>query len=182
MRMQEPCCYVWWPLLLLQLSKLVSIILMLFHPEFQNPGRQLIPTTKLLRKKPRNIYVIFSCRWGQHIVELTTFTSALNYYVRCISLFGYTLLLQLIFLYYNCSIHFVRLYTYDFVCASLHTYGCRHPCHFDFYQRLLWKLFKVHIKNDVILAYHSSIKMYTGLQLVIQSVYWPIIGHLYCIK
>ena len=37
------------------------------------------------------------------------------------------------------------------------------------------------IKNDVIPAYHWSIKMYTGLPLVIYSVYWPIIGHLYCI-
>ena len=35
-------------------------------------------------------------------------------------------------------------------------------------------------KNDVILAYHWSIKMYTSLPFVIQSVYRPIIGHLYC--
>ena len=34
-------------------------------------------------------------------------------------------------------------------------------------------------KNDVILAYHWSIRMYTGLPLVILSVYRPI-GHLYC--
>ena len=38
----------------------------------------------------------------------------------------------------------------------------------------------VPLKNDVILAYFWSIKMYTCLPLVIQSVYWPIIGHLYC--
>ena len=30
-------------------------------------------------------------------------------------------------------------------------------------------------KNDVILAYHLSIKMYSGLQLVIYPVYWPFV-------
>ena len=30
------------------------------------------------------------------------------------------------------------------------------------------------------MEYHYSIEMYTGLSLVICSVYWPIIGHLYC--
>ena len=34
--------------------------------------------------------------------------------------------------------------------------------------------------HDVILAYHWSNKMYIGLSLDIQSVYWSIIGHLYC--
>ena len=41
------------------------------------------------------------------------------------------------------------------------------------------KLFIVPNEINVILAYHWSIKTYTGLPLVIQSVYWPIIGHLY---
>ena len=39
--------------------------------------------------------------------------------------------------------------------------------------------FAVPIQNNVILAYHRSIKMYTGLQLVNLFVYMPIIGHLY---
>ena len=43
---------------------------------------QLIPTTKLIRKISRNLYVIFSCRWGKHPVGLTTFISAPKYYFR----------------------------------------------------------------------------------------------------
>ena len=38
------------------------------------------------------------------------------------------------------------------------------------------------VLDYVLLACHWSIKMYTGLPLIIQSVYWPIIGHLYCMK
>ena len=55
-------------------------------------------------------------------------------------------------------------------------------CHcFNYVQNhSLMKLFIVHIQNDVILAYHWSIEMYTGLLLGIQSVHWPIILHLYC--
>ena len=55
-------------------------------------------------------------------------------------------------------------------------------CHcFNYVQNhSLMKLFIVHIQNDVILAYHWSIEMYTGLLLGIQSVHWPIIVHLYC--
>ena len=41
------------------------------------------------------------------------------------------------------------------------------------------KLFIPPLKNDVILAYHWSIKMYTGLPLVIFAVYWPLICHLH---
>ena len=39
------------------------------------------------------------------------------------------------------------------------------------------KLFIVPISHT---GLHWSIKMYTGLPLVIKSVYWPIICHLYC--
>ena len=51
--------------------------------------RQLIRTTKLIRKKPRNLYVISAVVEGQHLVELTAFT-----YFRFISLVVYTLFLR----------------------------------------------------------------------------------------
>ena len=41
------------------------------------------------------------------------------------------------------------------------------------------KAFLVPIKNNVILAYHWSIKMHTFMLLVIKSLNWPIIGYLY---
>ena len=44
----------------------------------------------------------------------------------------------------------------------------------------LANLFHNDYKNDRIPAHYWSIKMYTGLPLVIQSEYWPIIGYLYC--
>ena len=33
---------------------------------------QLIPITKLIRNKSRNLYVVFSCRWGGQHVKLMT--------------------------------------------------------------------------------------------------------------
>ena len=53
-----------------------------------------IPTTKLIRKKSRNLYVIFSCLWGITFSRINDlFICPPKYYFRFISLIGYTLFL-----------------------------------------------------------------------------------------
>ena len=43
------------------------------------------------------------------------------------------------------------------------------------------KIFETYFIEQTDLPLYWSIKMYNGLLLVIYSVYWPIIGHLYCL-